>query len=227
MKNGIRVLVGATMLVASGLSATSAEAAIITQVGICGTGESNLGDCTKSASFDTDTNILTIILTNTSAAANGGFLTADAFDLYANGVSGTVIVVTAFSSTNSNFQLFQNGPFATPPPGGDDRTTMIGIDGTWLGGNPANGLGVGQSATFTLTLATALTQATLDAAFFSEDIRFAGFVDGGSDKVPIISGGGGGEGGGGGNVPEPASVTLFGLGLLGAAWRARKQRVVS
>ena len=46
-------------------------------------------------------------------------------------------------------------------------------------------------------------------------------IDGGG------GGGGGGEGGGGGSIPEPASVTLVGLGLLGAAWRARKQRVVS
>ena len=43
----------------------------------------------------------------------------------------------------------------------------------------------------------------------------------------------GGTGGGvhqrlnGGSVPEPASVTLFGIGLLGAAWRARRHRVVN
>jgi hypothetical protein len=45
--------------------------------------------------YDATTNILTIILTNTSPAANGGFLTADAFSL---GVAGTDdIQVTAFT----------------------------------------------------------------------------------------------------------------------------------
>ena len=42
----------------------------------------------------------------------------------------------------------------------------------------------------------------------------------------------GGTGGGGGTVtgfafPEPASVSLFGLGLLATAWRARRRRVVN
>ena len=38
-------------------------------------------------------------------------------------------------------------------------------------------------------------------------------------------GGGGGTGGGGGGLPEPATLSLFGLGMLGTAWRARRRRV--
>jgi hypothetical protein len=36
-------------------------------------------------------------------------------------------------------------------------------------------------------------------------------------------GDGGGDGGGGGEVPEPTSMAIFGLGVLGMAYRARRK----
>ncbi len=40
---------------------------------------------------------------------------------------------------------------------------------------------------------------------------------------PSNDGGGGGGGGGGGEVPEPTSMAIFGLGVLGMAYRARRK----
>jgi hypothetical protein len=72
--------------------ATSGAAPLL---GVCSGQLEGLGDCTKSAEYDAATNILTIILTNTSPAANGGFLTADAFNLGAADTDD--IQVTAFT----------------------------------------------------------------------------------------------------------------------------------
>jgi hypothetical protein len=52
-----------------------------TLVGYCSDPLENLGQCNKTVTYDSTTKTLTITPENTSPAANGGFLTADAFDL--------------------------------------------------------------------------------------------------------------------------------------------------
>jgi hypothetical protein len=69
---------------------------------------------------------------------------------------------------------------------------------------------------------TSTTGLNLRASFNNADGSNAGILSPGGST----SGGGAGAGGGSGSgqtVPEPATLTLLGLGMLGAAYRARRQ----
>ncbi len=153
-------------------------------------------------------NVVTITISNTSPPANGGFVTAAAFNLAA----GTT--VNNFTTTNANFNLFGPSPTGwtgnVAPDG--TRTHLISATGNDYngGGNPSGGTPPGSSVTFTLTLAS-LNGNTEASIFNSMLIRERGFQDGGSDKDPLTS------------VPEPASMLLLGTGLLGAAASLRKR----
>jgi hypothetical protein len=99
--------------------ATSGAAPLL---GVCSGQLEDLGDCTKSAEYDAATNILTIILTNTSPAANGDFLTADAFSLGAAGTDD--IQVTAFTG-DPVFTGFELLPGPLPSGGGEHQRQPV------------------------------------------------------------------------------------------------------
>ena len=149
MKNAIRGLMGAGVVVAAGAFATSADAAIITLSGVCSQqaeGSNGLGNCTKTASYNDDSNLLTITLKNTSPAANGGFITADAFNLPENRFGD---IGNEFCDDRQQLRIRSKfGDFSVAPNG--SRGVLISTGGDFLGsGSPANGLGVNESATFT------------------------------------------------------------------------------
>lgn len=179
---------------------------------------------------------LTVEIKNTSPAANKGFITGIAFNNPGDRISSTSL------STNSNLTTllgspdFQNevaaNPFGLFDIGASLNASFLGS------GNPNPGIGVGASATFTFTLVgTGLN--LIDVQDFANEIssgasngvvspfflvRFRGFKNGGSDKVPgkivstppVV-----------GAIPEPGSLVLWGagaIGLLGVRSSRRRSR---
>lgn len=196
--------------------ASSTWAIPITGTGTLG---SFSGSFTYSFTNDTSASII-VSLTNTSPVANGGYLTAFAFNNPNNSISGATL-----SSTSPNFSLIGTPDFnnsISGSPFGDFDAGATSTDSSWLGGgNPTGGIAVGGSETFSFSLtgsglSSLTTQDFINELSSSSDsgqnywfaARFRGFEDGGSDKVPADDD----------NppiIPEPTTILLLGSGLLG------------
>ena len=158
---------------------------------------------------------LDVSLTNTSPLSNGGVITGFAFTL--------PLGVTAAADTFS-YPAFQFvAPVGVAPWGTLSAGAALG--GDWLGGgSPAGGIPVGSTGDFSFTLSGGITLEQMfpdpDAVAFA--VRFRGFEDDGSDKVP-----GWGDPGVTPTdpIPEPASLITGAMLLIGSGAIARRKKV--
>jgi len=208
-------------------------------VPISGTGTlgSFTGDLTYTATTSTMAS-LSISLTNTSPAANTGFITA----FVLNNPNNQITSISSFTDApgGGTFSLISltNGGISGSPNGQFDFGATTGGDFEG-GGAPSAGIAVGASDSFTFGLTGTNLLALTSNSFLTElstgtgsgdgvaafDVRFRGFTNGGSDKVVIGSGSGsGGSGGGSVPVPEPASMALLGAGLAGLGLIRRRTK---
>jgi MYXO-CTERM domain-containing protein len=189
---------------------SGASASIVFIGADMGASEHSLGDFDGSIQYDflggTD-GALTVSLTNTSDADNGGFLTGFVFN------TGAFTVTLDLASATHPFL------YITPVNGQPYGSFAHGatLDGNFQGGgSPADGIAVGDTGTFTFDLSSA-DAGLLEALTFLTGpndynflVRFRGFEDGGSDKVPALL------------IPTPGAVALLGMaGIVGTSRRRR------
>ncbi|MBX3357933.1 MAG: hypothetical protein KF745_05850 [Phycisphaeraceae bacterium] len=129
--------------------------------------------------------LLSVMLTNTSPAANGGFITGFVFDIPSSDLNAGA------SLSSADFPFTQlTGPNAAPF-GTYDAGAAIG--GNFLGGgNPHPGIGVGQTGLFQFQITGSDAGQLTESSFLTAGapygfiVRFRGFENGGSDKVPAV-----------------------------------------
>ncbi|MFC1683520.1 FlgD immunoglobulin-like domain containing protein [Candidatus Zixiibacteriota bacterium] len=164
----------------------SAEAIMISGAGTWGSFEGSIGyTCDQTLGRAQ----LTVKLTNTSPAGNGGYITALALNNPGERVAGVTLADTVFDLLGS--PGFQNSIAAVP---WGHYDIGAGMGGSWLGGgDPKPGIAVGESRTFDFSMVGSDLCDLSGMSFVSEGaeggtdfliVRFRGFENGESDKVP-------------------------------------------
>jgi hypothetical protein len=215
-------------LIGGMLVAAPARAGSVAMLGDASNSTEGLGSFDGMIAYDADpfstTGVLEIMLTNTSAPDNGGYITGFLFNIASAG-DATAKLLSDSGSLYPFEQCLGGGlngqPFGNPYDAG------AALGGSFLGGgDPELGIAVGETGTFAFQIKST-SAGTLNALSFLEGgpydfnflVRFRGFDDGGSDKVPaaIVP------------LPVPLAFGAVGLGavMIGAARRRRSAGIRS
>lgn len=173
-----------------------------------------IGRFTGSISYTgntANTGTLTIVISNTNTPATGGYITGMVFNIPGADAAATAQLA---ASSIANFSVL--GPTESASPYGVYEAGAA-LGGSWLGGgSPTGGVAVGQTGTFTFNITSAGAGAFTASSFIASGsspsplVRFKGFANGGSDKVPGVL------------VPAPGAAALVaGAGLLAVRRRRR------
>lgn len=220
---------------AVGLSAGVANAGFIDIVSDNANSSNAISEGTFTGRLDLTGNLLTVTLTNTSIAGNGGFITAFVFN-GANGANATFNSGLSDAAAQAFVQL--SAPVSANPFGDFEIGLALSAKNPSFegGGSPSDGLAQNETGTFVFNVtdsepATPLdvmdfftdagTDASRDHSGFPFVVRFRGIEGGqggGSDKVPAM-------------IEEPpvavplppaALAGLFTLGGMGLIRRVRR-----
>lgn len=176
--------------------------------------ENQLGAFTGSLDWNYtggNAGVLTVSLTHTSTF--GGFLTSFLFNIDSIdfGAAATLAVTSDPDFSNITGGALNGAPYGTFDAG-------AGLSGGFQGGGtPSDGIAFGQTGTFQFNVVASDASSLSASSFingpnaFDFVVRFRGFENGGSDKVPAYV-----------VVPGPGALALLGLaGLVGGGRRRR------
>lgn len=214
---------GSLLLLALLTAPSAAFADTINLSADTGNSTTGLGDFSGSLSYDAGSGTLTVSLTNTSDPSNGGYITA--FALNDPVLDASDEAALGFSSSSANFGVIFD-PSTPPAKLGGDMTYELGAStsDSWLGNagahtGPSLGIAVGETETFSFDFSgTSLAWGSWTASDFVSGspilVRFRGFLNDGSDKVPGVPGQA---------VPEPGSLAMALLGFLALLGLGRRR----
>jgi hypothetical protein len=167
-------------------------------------------------SFDATDLVITVTIKNTSTFPTDARIVDFGIDAQPN-VTGVT-----FTATGAGSVLDQVSTDSVPS---FSETNVCAFSGNNCSGGGNTGLIIGASDSFTLDIAstsfgTAATGFTATLSDFA--IKYQG-SNPLSFEIPGVPTPGGGGGGGGGTVPEPSSVLMMGIGLLGLGYVMRRR----